>query len=527
LIEDLTLQSKHLYQRLIYLYFYPPYFIKMNQFLVIAKNSLKNKSTYLGLLVNVIIGILNYIAKRNFFFGDTLYIRIYIALIPIILFFPINNFLNIVKYRKEQGFVSSKTFTTKQIKLASIGKIINLIAILIAMPLFILVPGINEVLSHMKSDAQICAENFKKRGILIANFSEVIGDVDGFTTSLYGRLNSDLQHVDTLNVQPLGKFITETNRSYIDTIKKTFKENCNTSGLIVFGSRKDNTYFNCRIYSYNFLNYRAKGFSRTKDSTVIYIQNPKTLEFTIDYETNVVSTFIHGLLYRNAGKYELSTKLINEAIKLNQNPANTQFIAICHLFVGNNLLNQGLLKEAQNEYEIGEKIDSLNGNIHFNIGSTYSESRDVSKAFGEYELAEKIDPSLRNPLKKINTGPQIVNSKPLKIHLTKKLSLKIDTGNKITKMDIAPDWEEHCYKVSSNKKYGVVNNNGDTIVKCLYDNIESYPYKNVDCFIVELRGKYGAFIHKHTNVGWDIWPIQIEFSENMIKYIVQNCVDQH
>src|SRR5579862_8823419 len=197
----------------------------MRQFIIILKSSFKKKSSYLSLIIYLIGNLLNYFwIQKHSILNAALCVRIYFALIPIVLFFPVNNFLNIVKYRKEEGFHRSKTFTTKQIKLAAIGIVFNYIILLVGLPVGILAQEVINLLKNLKSNKELCEENFKKQGILVANFSQDVGEIDGFTNSLYGRLNSDLQNVDTLSVLELRRFITETNRSYLDTIKDTFHE---------------------------------------------------------------------------------------------------------------------------------------------------------------------------------------------------------------------------------------------------------------------------------------------------------------
>ncbi|WP_158989049.1 WG repeat-containing protein [Mucilaginibacter sp. L196] len=489
---------------------------------------LKKKSIYIQILVYLAVIILNLVAKRYNIIGDALSLRIYLTLIPIIIFIPLNKFLNRIITSKEKGFLSPKVHSKNKILIAKISKVTSIVFLLIVIPVYLLQPAYKLLIKLTESDEQLCKDNLKKKGLYIANFSSTPGQFDGFTSSLFGRLNSVLQNVDTLNVKELSNFINETDPDYLNKIKSIFSNNCNKAGLIIFGNRQDNTFFNCRIYSFNFLNYKAKGFSKTKDSTIIYIQNPKTLHFTIDYETNVVSKFILGLLYRNNGNYILSIKLLKQALKLNKNTENKQFISLCHLFIGNDLLNQGLPVEAKKEYKIGEQFNPNNEWIHYNIGASDNAEKDTAGAFKQYSIAESINPSLKNPFDKIYNEHKIIT---YNLSINKHLSLKKNDSiiNK-SKIDTTVDWEEHCYISSAHtkiKKYGVINNKGDTIIKFQYDTIENYIYKKADCFIVKSNGKYGAIIHKHRYYGWDIWPIKVEYSLDMIKYVIENCVDHH
>lgn len=390
-------------------------------------------------------------------------------------------------------------------------------------------------LRNWKSGQQLCEENLKKTGLLIGNFTEVLGQTDGFTTNLYGKLNSRLQNNDTINLKQLSRFISDNDANYLDTIKTTFADNCSRSGLIVFGQSNYEKYFNCRIYSYQFLNFGAKGSSKTKDKNIIYIQNPDIIKtpnfinFTIDNEASIVADFILGLLYNHAGNYKMSTALISQSMGKNNNPANTQFLTYCQLFIGNNSFKQKDFSQAIKEYKKGLMLDSTSDYIHYNLAVAYRQAGQNESANKEYEIANSLNKNFTNPLTPINTvATDNVKIEPKTRHNhDSKFTVKTDTTFKEAIM-VPKDWEEHCFTILENKKYGVINNMGDTIVNCAYDYIESHPYKRADCYILKLNGKYGAVVHLHSPDGYYTKQlIPVEFSYRMIFGVVENCVDHH
>ena len=480
---------------------------------------LKNRAYPITALALVVLErIDNIIALINKFFFT--HITISILVILFILFFS-----NVFKDVESNQSLYSK----RLIKFVKIGK--YLLYLLLLIPGFYLYTYVKSI----KSQEQLCNENKKKTGLLIANFTEVQGVKDGFTSNLFGKLNADLQNNSSINLRQLPKFITENDVNYLDTIKNTFSENCSNSGLIVFGNSNYEKSFNCRIYSYNYLNFATKGFSKTKDSTIIYIQNPDIIKtphqinFTIDDEASVVSDFILGLLFNHEGNYNASTKSITKALKGNTNPANNQFLAFCHLFIGNNSFKQKNISNAITEYKAGILSDSVNDNLHYNLAVAYRQNGKIMEADSEYKVAQDLNKTLKNPLHEIrtlanNNMPMILKSKRIE-KSKRKIDLKVDTGKKIP---ILVDWEEHCFTIKINNKYGVINNMGDTIVSCQYDDIESYPRKNADCYILKLNNKYGAIIHVHSVEGYYTKQlIPIEYSIRTIYGAVDNCVDNH
>ncbi|HTE01479.1 MAG TPA: hypothetical protein VK668_19465 [Mucilaginibacter sp.] len=443
------------------------------------------------------------------------------VLIILVIVFLTNVFNDILSHRD--------LYSQRLIKILKVGR--YLIYIFLLLPTF----WVFTFFKSKQSEEELCNETFKKTGLLIASFNGKHAIKEGFTSNLYGRLNSDIQNIDTINLRRLRKFIDEDNSHYLDTIKSTFEENCSRTGLIVFGDSESENSFNCRIYSYNFLNFSTKGFSRTKDNAIIYIQNPDVIKtphlinFTIDNEATVVADFIIGLLYNNAGNYTASTNAINKALSENNNHLNKQFIAYCHLFIGNNSFKQKNNSDAIAQYKAGIAADSIIDHLHYNLAVVDRQERKITEANFEYKIAQNLNRKFKSPLREIkvlakNDVSKILNAKENK-KAVKRTSTKSDTAKKII---IPVNWEEHCYTIKIKEKYGVINNVGDTIVSCRYDYIESYPYKNADCFILFLNKKYGAVIHVHTSDGYYTkQQIPIEYSQRTIYEAITNCVDSH
>ncbi len=493
--------------------------------LILLKKSFNKKITYLRGLGGVILFASSYLQKQDQL-GNVKCFNIYITIIILVLFFPFNDFFNQIIKEKEIGLSQLNSYTPRQIKSAKFWKYSTIIIVILTLSC-LLIPGTIQTIRNIKSDKQICQENRKKMGLIIASFKPLKDDNDEFSSTLYGDLNSDLQFVDTINLQKITKFIPD-DKNYLTTIKQTFEESCNGRGLIIFGNSNNQNSFNCRIYSYNFMNFKAQVFSKTSDKAIIYIQNPNLLNFNIDYEANMVSKFIYGLLYSKQEDYQKSNESIKYALRLNKNNGNTQFISMCHLFIGNNLLKENKIQLALKEYTIGISKDPNNPYLHYNIAAINSNKGDITYAFKEYEAAHKINDTLENPLKHLKTLTQssFVNVKPIKRAYKTKKNVSNDTLNHDSTVIVPQNWEEQCYTKIENNKYGVINNKGATIIKFEYDEIISYPYKNADCFIVRLNNRYGAIIHSHNNIGYHLSYIKVEYSEvYRVKEQVQSCVD--
>jgi len=493
----------------------------------------KNKSTNIRLLVGMVIALFYYLAKHNRWITDVFYIRINIGVISIVLYLVFTDYLE--KIKKVPANTSNARISSKKILSSRYSKFLTFSILIILIPGYLLFSGFKVVLLAKNSEEKTCEENLKKTGLLIANFSENRNNDDGFTSTLFGRLRSDLQSSDTLNIRELKNYISESNEGYVDSIKQIFQENCSLSGLIVFGNRKDDTYFNCRIYSLDYLDFQAKKRIKTKD-TIIYIENPDIIKspnflgFTIEYQAKVISDFIHGLLYNHSGKFALSSKFIQRALAKNNNPENTQFISICYLYMGNNSFKDGQFSESIKEYQAGISIDPSNEYLHYNIAAAYRQLGQIASAFEEFSIASSINSKFANPIPKLDQYTRTANHQnKIKIPVKKDTSVNLDSNN-IAKKNapvIQADWDEHCTIILKNQKYGVVNNKGDTIVFCKYDEIENYPYKFADCFIIRQKNRFGAVIHVHYKDGYSTQLIPIGYRTYEIKSVVEYCVDEH
>ncbi|GGB26493.1 hypothetical protein GCM10011500_48470 [Mucilaginibacter rubeus] len=459
-------------------------------------------------------------------FSNAIYREISISIFILIVVYYFYTTFKEVCVKKEQGFLNTDIYTPLEIKTARIGK--YLILLLLLIPAFLIKNRVYEYQTRKISIDQICRENLKKTGLLITNFAQPKED-DGFSSTLYGKLNSDLQNIDTIQLKLLGKYILEANPNYLDTIKTTFQENCSNSGLIVYGNRKDKQ-FNCRIYSLNFLKFTSKGFNRTKDSTIIYIQNPNIINFTVEEEANVISEFIHGLLFYHAGAYDSANKAMYGALKLNTNPKNKQFISICHLFIGNSFVCQGQISGALNSYKNGISIDASNPYLHYNLAAIYNSSKNYAEAFKEYEIAAKLNRKLKNPLQKIISQDTLPIQTAIKKIVIKDQLKNRDTIRQLyTAETITRDVsDQHWFIISKNQKYGIINNKGDTISRCKFDEIDYMYFKNAHCFIGQVGKKYGAFMLRSAHPKGERWhELPVEYSIFTIQAALEYCLDHH
>jgi tetratricopeptide (TPR) repeat protein len=483
----------------------------------------KLKKQFLYPLTTAVILLCDIIQKVKPIVGTKYFFEIsLIILITLLIIFCIGTFYE-VENKEAPGF-SVKLYEVSARRKARIARRICYIFYLL--PLGLIAHILISINNESDNENRLCMQKNKQLGIIITSFDTLKHNADGFSSSLYGRLNSDLQFTDTVNLVEDERFIQEDQNDSA-SIKQTFEDHCSNHGLIIFGNRNDKDKFNCRIYSLNFLNFRATAYSKTKDKAIIYIQSPNVLNFTIDYESQVLAKFIFGLLYLKAGKFDLSIKSIKQSLKLNTNKNNTSYISMCHLFLGNNYLGKKDTANALKEYTLGKKTDPGNAFVFYNSAAVNNSNGNISSAFLDYQAANQIDNELKNPLKKIKNNPSIQRMKKNKIALKEpeKIALMSDTIKKV----VAPvNWEEHYFTFQVNKKYGVLNNRGDTLVKCKFDEIISYVYKDADCFIVKLNNKYGAVIHKHTDYGYTLNNVKLEYPTlSRIMETCQYCVDHH
>ncbi len=492
------------------------------------------KSLYIPILIlGLITNALTVLFKTSSLLKEIALSKFNISIILIILFFLIRQIgIEIPNKKKENSGEIVNAYSDKVIKLAILGKYLAWSFLLV--PLIFLLVSTKDFFVNRNLEEQSC--NRKLIGIIIAKFSKSADDDDDFSNTLYGTLNSRLQDVDSINLIPLNKYISE-GPHYKDTIKEEFNKNCSDTGLLVFGKRKDSQLissklFYCRISALNFFNKKTNQFE-TNNKTIIYIKNPDNLEFSIEYEADAISTFIFGLIYNRAGNYDLSNRYLDSALTLNRNKENKAFIADCHLFKGDNLLGKGKLQDAINEYQLGIQNDSTNAFLHYNLAALYKQINDDKNAIKEYKVAHLINSSLINPIidkdsTKTYSFGFIGQKKILNLDTS---DLEDNTSPPLPKSE--PDmWDESCSTIENEitHKWGVINNKQDTIVDIIYDGLEYFTYKNMDCFIVNYRGKYGAVIHKHINTikyRYAIYKISPIYSMYKAKELSENWIDNN
>jgi tetratricopeptide (TPR) repeat protein len=480
----------------------------MKQFSLIVKNLTKHP--YFSIFGSI-SSILLLVGNLSLAIKATLLSPFNISLLCILVFFFVRGlFINILS-KQEQSI--------KLIKFAKVG--VWGVIILLFVPIYYL--GLFFI--GKIQTKQSCETNRTKIGLIIANFSKSKDEDDGFSSTLFGKLNSKLQDVDTINLKRQDRYISESSENYLDTIKKVFENNCSQSGLLVFGNRKDDKLFNCRIYSLNYLNFNKQSF-KTRDKMIIYLQNPNILNFSIENEAAIISEFIYGLLYYHKGDYKLSSSSLKSALKQNKNPSNIQFISICHLFMGNSESAQGQYSKAIDEYKSGISSDFANSYLHYNLATMFNELGKISEAYKEYEIAQKLNHNLKNPLMNLiinlKDKNSILFSLPTYNFLKHGRNRSIDTSKKVEK-----NWYERCFIISKNNRFGVVNNEGDTLASCIYDDIEYNFYNNSDCFVLISEKRYGSVIHKHRTDGYILHKLPLEYSKHTIYKAMEVCVDNH
>ncbi|GAA3973854.1 hypothetical protein GCM10022210_25070 [Mucilaginibacter dorajii] len=385
----------------------------------------------------------------------------------------------------------------------------------------------DDIFASKKNIDELCSENRKKTNILIANFiKKTDGDDDDFSTLLYGKLDSYTQNDDSINLKRIDKYISVNGKEYRDSVGKVFQENCSNTGLLIFGKRKDSNFFLCRIYSQNFFNQKTRYFYR-ENKNIIYIENPDILDFSIKSEVKIISTFIMGLLRYHNNDFESSNKLIDSALRLNKNKDDQQFVTICHLFKGDNFIRSNQPLKAVAEYQCGLLSDPNNLYLHHNLGVIYLKLGKEKDAKVEFETAKRINKGAKDSI--ISIYPIYLSKKrPIK---KDSFFIRRDSGTIIG--DILPkrkgqlkDWaKEECNVFYDNGNYGVMNNNGDTIVRGRYKSIEKFIYKNVDCFITFSGYKYGIVFHRHLDDGFSTFEIIPEYPGDKVKTKATTWID--
>ena len=133
-------------------------------------------------------------------------------------------------------------------------------------------------------------------------------------------------------------------------------------------------------------------------SNIIYVQNPSLINFSIDYQAEIIAEFILGLLYYNSNNTEISKQKFIHSLSLSPAEENTKFKSYCHLFIGNNYFNELSYDDAIKEYQSGIYFDSLNSYLHFNLGIALLRKQDSIFAYKEFMTASTLNKNLNNPI---------------------------------------------------------------------------------------------------------------------------------
>lgn len=324
--------------------------------------------------------------------------------------------------------------------------------------------------------------NNSEFGLIVTSFSK--SDDDDFSYRLFNTLNDNLQNIDSVNMIREGVFINSGNKGYLDSIKQTFTKNYFNRGLLVFGKRSEESkLFDCSIY--------IKNQSKTN---IIYLQNPSMINFSIDEQSEIVSEFILGLLYYDLGDYARSKDKFQNALNNNASKGAKKFKAYCHFYIGNNLLNEKNSHSSITHYKEGLSYDAVNPFIHYNLAIALLNKKDSLNAFRHFNIANKLHHELDNPIKDFN---QLINKKTVigpKVNKEKRLDYSNNSEKAIVAVDKKANPSSAYSVIIINKKYGVLNSNGDTIIRCKYDFIDDYTYEynGKRLFIVNMASKFGA-----------------------------------
>lgn len=420
-----------------------------------------------------------------------------LAIISIGAFFLTNKVCRqIITSNRESFGVITKTYSKRVINAAKIARLVSYLFWIF--PVFLLAGFVVPARKECSVTPDL--------GLLITNFTGA--DHDDFSYVLFNKIESELQTNDTINTIRTDEFVNAGLQHYQDSIKTIFSNYCFDHGLLVYGRRDQNSkLFNCNIYIENLKRIRTNTL-QFKGQSVIYLQNPDLISFSIDSQANVVSEFILGLLYYNNNDPSIANARFQNALQLNSNAANKKLISYCHLFLGNSFYKERDFTRAIDEYRKGVAYDSDNAYLHFNMANALLCSSSMGGAKYEYDVVKKINPGLLN-----NSIFGLLSETGL---FDSSMVLPASSGH--NKKDRAiqpfPSHADQITKVNSQKrdsipqsdfhlickdgKYGLANKNDNTIVACEYDSIymKEFIYRGKGYIIAQRSSKFGALNEK-------------------------------
>ncbi|MES1225727.1 MAG: hypothetical protein ABUT20_60175, partial [Bacteroidota bacterium] len=228
-----------------------------------------------------------------------------LAIISVGAFFLTNKVCRqIITSNKESFGVITKTHSKRVINTAKVARVVSY--------LFWIFPGF--LLAGFVVPAGKKCTVTPNLGLLITNFTGA--DHDDFSYVLFNKIESELQTNDTINAIRTNEFVNAGLQHYQDSIKNIFSNYCFDHGLLVYGKRDQNSkLFDCNIYIEKLKRIRANTL-QFKGQSIIYLQNPDLISFSIDSQANVVSEFILGLLYYNNNDFSVANIRFQNALQL-------------------------------------------------------------------------------------------------------------------------------------------------------------------------------------------------------------------
>lgn len=448
----------------------------MKSIFATLKAQLKASSDIIGLIV----GMLTMIAGISNLFASIFSSRFTSALLCIGAIFILRIVTaHIINAKKTVLQIESPIYTKTQ---RNVANIVSKAAFLL-----LVFPVYAEIAEYIgKSNDR--KSNNAQFGVIITSFSK--SDDDDFSYRLFNTLNDNLQNIDSVNTIKESVFINAGNKGYLDTIRQTFAKNYFNHGLLVFGKRsQESKLFDCSIYVGN-----------QDKVNIIYLKNPDMINFSIDYQSEIVSEFILGLLYYDIGDYARSKEKFQNALNINDSKESKKFKAYCHFYIGNNLLNEKNSSFSIAHYEEGISYDPMNPFIHYNLARALLNKGDSLIAFKHFNIANELNSALDNPIKDLDLSKNkkvMIEPNISKLHKEMSNDQLTDSNNvkETTVVVNKKDNMDFSYSVIViNKKYGVINSNGDTVIKCKYDFIDEYAvrYREKRLFIVNTASKFGA-----------------------------------
>lgn len=438
--------------------------------------------------IELIVGLTTLLIGLSTLFSKILESKYNIAIILLAFFFIIRTTVKqIIKKPIDSDTAKTRTKTLRILKFVKYGSYLFLV-----FPIFLVVSF------FIPKKGKDCSQNKTKFGLLITNFSKSDDD-DDFSYKVFSLLDAELQNNDSIIPKRLTKYVNTATTNYKDTILNLFQDDCFNHGILAFGKRSlESKLFDCNIYINNLtrLNYNL---SQVK-SNIIYIQNPNLINFSLDYQAETIAEFILGLLYYNSNSSEISKQKFIHSLNLSQKEGNTKFKSYCHLFIGNNAFDESQYEVAVNEYKNGIIQDSLSSYLHYNLGLALLKLKDSISANKEFKIASILNKNMPNPIRLNSVLDAVTNSKQKIIEnkesvdsiIPPKSSIKNPTT--VQKIQTKLIWKNGVAIVSNiSNKFGVINLKGDTVIRCIYESIQDFPYKDkYYFFIVQSNSKFGA-----------------------------------